>query len=375
MIRRKGQDFDVVVVGAGPAGVGVGVILKHLGVERFALLERDQVGASFARWPEEMRFITPSFPGNGFGAMDLNAVALATSPAFTLGKEHPSGAEYAAFLEAVAEHFELPVRTGVEVEAIEPRRRGFRLRTSEGEIRSRFVVWAAGEFQYPRMNGFPGAGECVHSSAVPSWSASEGDERVVIGGYESGIDAAIHLARAGRRVTVLDAKRRWKDRSTSDPSHTLSPFTQERLTAALETDRITLVPDAPVASVVRNGTGWEVRCEDGTTFSTGHPPIMATGFRGSLETIAHLFERQENGDVLLSEMDESTRTPGLFVAGSEIRHQQAVFCFIYKFRLRFPVVAGAIAQRLGMDTSEIEVYRQAGMYLDDLSCCGEECVC
>jgi putative flavoprotein involved in K+ transport len=135
-MKRKGQDLDVVVVGAGPAGVGVGVILKHLGVERFALLERDRVGASFARWPEEMRFITPSFPGNGFGAMDLNAVALATSPAFTLGKEHPSGSEYAAFLEAVADHFELPVRTGVDVEAVEPHRRGFRLRTSQGEIRS-----------------------------------------------------------------------------------------------------------------------------------------------------------------------------------------------------------------------------------------------
>jgi putative flavoprotein involved in K+ transport len=375
MMKRKGQDLDVVVVGAGPAGVGVGVILKHLGVERFALLERDRVGASFARWPEEMRFITPSFPGNGFGAMDLNAVALATSPAFTLGKEHPSGSEYAAFLEAVADHFELPVRTGVDVEAMEPHRRGFRLRTSQGEIRSRFVVWAAGEFQYPRINGFAGAEECVHSSSVPAWGASEGEERVVIGGYESGIDAAIHLARAGRKVTVLDAKRRWKDRSTSDPSHTLSPFTQERLTAALETGRITLVPDGPVTSVVRTGDGWEVRTSDGETFATGQPPIMATGFRGSLETIADLFERQENGDVLLSEVDESTRTPGLFVAGSEVRHQQAVFCFIYKFRLRFPVVAGAIAQRLGRDTSEIEVYRQAGMYLDDLSCCGEECVC
>ena len=78
------EEYDVVIVGAGAAGIGCAVALRDLGLERFVILERHEIGASFARWPEEMRFITPSFTSNGFGLLDLNAVALNTSPAFTL---------------------------------------------------------------------------------------------------------------------------------------------------------------------------------------------------------------------------------------------------------------------------------------------------
>lgn len=50
----------------------------------FLILEKEDVGASFLNWPEEMRFITPSFPAQGFGQTDLNAVVPRTSLAYTL---------------------------------------------------------------------------------------------------------------------------------------------------------------------------------------------------------------------------------------------------------------------------------------------------
>ena len=60
-----GLDADVVVVGAGASGVGTAVALTRafgLDPARVRLLERaDAVGASFRAWPEEMRFISPSF--------------------------------------------------------------------------------------------------------------------------------------------------------------------------------------------------------------------------------------------------------------------------------------------------------------------------
>jgi hypothetical protein len=52
-----------------------------------------------------------------------------------------------------------------------------------------------------------------------------------------------------------------------------------------------------------------------------------------------------------------------------------MFCFIYKYRQRFAVVAKSIATSLGLPADGLEMYRQWGMYLDDLSCCGQECVC
>jgi putative flavoprotein involved in K+ transport len=370
------RPFDVVIVGAGAAGIGTGIILRELGIERFTILERHALGASFARWPREMRFITPSFTGNAFGQLDLNAIALNTSPAYTLQREHPTGAEYVEYLKVIAGHFALPIWEGVDVFALEPlpEGAGFVLHTSAGDIRSRFVIWAAGEFQYPRTYPFPGAELCRHNAEVGSWAEVGGDEVVVIGGFESGIDAAYHLAMGGKRVRVLDGEASWEE-DGSDPSIALSPYTRERLDAALDTGRLELVGGALVTEVERTKTGYLVRDADGDTWETAQPPILATGFGGSLQLVRDLFEWDERGSAQLSERDESTRVPGLFVVGPSVRHEGVIFCYIYKFRQRFAVVAAAIGERLGLDLAPLEVYRDNAMYLDDLSCCGAECAC
>lgn len=46
-LMEKPEEFDVIVVGADAAGIGIGVMLKDLGLENFAILERHQIGESF----------------------------------------------------------------------------------------------------------------------------------------------------------------------------------------------------------------------------------------------------------------------------------------------------------------------------------------
>ena len=71
---------------------------------------------------------------------------------------------------------------------------------------------------------------------------------------------------------------------------------------------------------------------------------------------------------MLNEFDESTITPGLFLTGPSVRHKDLSFCFVYKFRQRFGVVAANIADGLGYPTKEAVMRcREMNMFLDDLN--------
>ena len=366
--------YDVVVIGAGAAGVGVSVALGHAGIENLVVLERHSVGASFASWPAETRFITPSFPTNSVGMLDLNSVVLGTSPAVTLEVEHPTGREYAPFLKAISDHFELPVWEGVDATRVAKDGEGFVVETTEGPVRAWHVIWAAGDFQYPRLNGFEGSELCQHTASIASYADLDGDDFIVVGGYESGVDVATHLAERGKRVRLFDRGRPWESDS-SDPSVALSTYSLERTRRPGYTEYVELFPDTSVASVATVEASFEVTTDDGLVFRTPVPPLFAGGFEGSHLLVKDLFESREDGFPLLNEHDESTIVPGIFLCGASVRHDNHIFCFIYKYRQRFAVVAKAIATSMGLPAEELEMYRMWGMYLDDLSCCGPECVC
>ncbi len=508
------EPLDVVIVGGGASGIGVGIVLVRifkLSPERVVILERGEVGESFRQWPREMRFISPSFNQEGWTySFDLNAVAYGTSPAYTLHTEHPTGKQYASYLQAINKEAGLNVRTQTEVIAVRPLSTGggFEIdvvRTGSTDdmcsqpvetLRSRYVIWAAGEYQYPRTAGpslFPGAELCTHNSSVKSWAELPGDNFVIIGGYESGMDAAFNLSLCGKKCSVIASTAYW-DVVTDDPSTELSPYTADRIRRACASScppeliapfRVVEVEQEVEGTYIvhaqRGSMTKKIEAKHriqlpGTTkpdkenaephikLRTSQKPILCAGFTGSvrLGVIKQLFEwgKHENDDEknknnatiskendvcdhreyppskkikktvqhesivvdksslendkkaqiigkedseykvekpvennnkkhqsgcadsspLLNESDESTKTPGLFLVGPAVRQENKSFCFVYKFRQRFAIVADAIARGLGYDVSDaIEFCFEANMYLDDLSdctsACSEKCKC
>ena len=432
-----------------------------------------------------MRFISPSFNQQGWTkSFDLNSIAHGTSPAFTKFSEHPTGEEYADYLQHVASANHLNIQAQTEVTSVRPLRggRGFQvsLRSTadtrgpavEQRIRSRYVIWAAGEFQYPRAPAgtlFPGSELCRHNSSIRTWAEVSGNDFVVIGGYESGMDAACNLSALGKRCAVVSSTACWNT-ATDDPSSELAPHTAQRVREACTSanpPRL-LAPYRVYKVEAQKGGGFAVRARrsekaDGPAedargqkmgqhrvpievgaamppsaltsdtidlvLHTPRPPLLCVGFGGSvrLGVIKDLFEwggspadgavgdhsaekqprkrartadsaKNEDdieadagstevetrhsacgdGSPILSEMDESTKTPGLYLVGPSVRHKTLSFCFVYKFRQRFGIVADAIARGLGYPTTDaVSACREMGMFLDDFSCCkgacGEKC--
>ena len=368
------SQYDVIVVGGGAAGVGVAIALAHAGIENFLVVDRNEIGSSFASWPEETRFITPSFPSNSIGMLDLNSIAVGVSPAFSMRVEHPTGSEFAKHLQDLATFFELPIQENTDVINIEKKDELFHLVTDEKTLLAKNVIWAAGEYQYPGTGRFTGSEFCRHTSTIPNYAGLEGDEFLIIGGYESGFDAAYHLAKRGKKVKLFDKDSPWSETS-SDPSVSLSTFSFERMTEQSFEENVELFPETLISSVSLNDGVYEITTQDGQTFQSQEQPLLASGFEGSHKFVSHLFEMRDDGFPLLGDNDESTIVPGMFLCGPAVRHGGLIFCFIFKYRQRFGIVAQSIASSLDLPTDDfIDAYRSWGMYLDDLSCCGQECL-
>ncbi|MEM7601458.1 MAG: NAD(P)-binding domain-containing protein, partial [Verrucomicrobiota bacterium] len=195
-------------------------------------------------------------------------------------------------------------------------------------------------------------------------------------GFESGIDAAVHLARAGKSVFVLSRGEPWHQDHT-DPSRTLSPYTRDRLKSALReaSGSIRFYKEADIEEVQRDGDDYVLIDGEGTTFDISTPPILCTGFRGGLGPVEDLFTDENGALYFTEEADESPQMEGLFYSGPQLTHRGSLFCFIYKFRARFGVIAREIADRMDLPWEQaLKPWQDRGFMIDDLECC-TDCQC
>ena len=350
----------VVVIGAGPAGIGVAALLVQCGIPAL-VLERGRIGESLLQWPKETRFISPSFTGNFFGAVDLNAVTPSSSPAYGLQAEHPTGKQYVEYLNDVVDVHGVRIEEGIEVQDFEVDEKGIiSLTTNEGEVKCESLIWAGGEFQ--------------HKKTIPntirvekSYKDIPKGHHVIIGGAESGMEAAFNLVHNGSSVTVIDPSAPWAER-VSDSSYGLSPYTFARVRYLQKSGKAEFIAEH-AKEITEDKLYTENRVLD-----LEHPAIDATGFDIQKSLAGQLFYFPK-GYAELTERDESTKYKNVYLVGPNVRHDQAIFCFIYKYRQRFAVVVSEILSRWGETSPMIAEYAEMGFLLDDLSCCEGECAC
>jgi putative flavoprotein involved in K+ transport len=189
-------DHEVVVVGAGHAGLATSYHLRQRNVDH-VVLERDAVGSAWRRqrW-DSFTLVTPNW------SLDL--------PGHPYDGDDPDGYlprdGIAEYLERYVRRYDLPVETGVEVRRVAPDGDGFALEASGGDVggRAGAVVVATGFFQRPKLP--PMASELpedvvhVHSSRYRRPDALPDGAVLVVGSGQSGCQIAEELLAAGRRV-------------------------------------------------------------------------------------------------------------------------------------------------------------------------------
>lgn len=137
----QARTLDVLVIGAGQAGLAMGFHLKKTPL-RFQLVERHgRVGDSWRNRYASLVLFTP----RAYSA--LPGLVVPGDP-----DGYPTKDEMADYLETYANHFDLPVALGTGIRRLERADGGVRATTEAGEpIDSRAVVLATGAFQRPAI--------------------------------------------------------------------------------------------------------------------------------------------------------------------------------------------------------------------------------
>ena len=196
------SNVDVLVVGAGHAGLAMSGLLREAGRENLVVDGRDRLGGGWQdRW-DDFTLVTPNwttaFPGWGYEGAD---------PDGFMGRD-----EITKRVARYAEVVDAPVALGTEVRRLaplgdgSPGDRGFRATTSRGQVTARQVVVATGSYHRPRV---PPLAERIsdrvlqihshdyrHEAALPAGAV------LVVGSGQTGLQLAEELFAAGRSVYV-----------------------------------------------------------------------------------------------------------------------------------------------------------------------------
>src|SRR6266700_727783 len=137
-----GRDiFDLIVVGAGPAGISASLRAAERNLKTVTL-ERDEVGGTVSKYPRQKLVMTSpvEFPLHG----KFRKTAL-------------SKEELLAFWQQIMQRTDLCIKTGEVVELVQKDDDGlFSVKTVNGVYRARTVVLALGRAGTPRKLGVPG---------------------------------------------------------------------------------------------------------------------------------------------------------------------------------------------------------------------------
>ena len=91
---------------------------------------------------------------------------------------------------------------------------------------------------------------------------------------------------------------------------------------------------------------YQLQLKEGNTITSNSRPISATGFALVKDPIEEFIIEREDGNPKLNEKtDEFYGQKNLYLTGPSVRHDNHIFCFIYKFRQRFGVIVEDILKK------------------------------
>lgn len=308
------MDADVLVVGAGPAGLAVAACLRRRGVEPLVVDRGEGVGDSWARRYERLHLHTPRIQSA------LPGLRIPRSFGRWVAKD-----DMAEYLRRYAAHAGVVPRFGTEVRRLERTGDSWTAVTADGaKLRTRQVVVASGynctpvEPAWPGQEGF--GGEVLHASRYSSPEPYRGRDVLVVGAGNTGAEIAADLAESGAGRVWLSVRTppNVVPRALGPVPVTLLAITMERSPAWLADPVNKVMQRIFVGDLTRHGLPAAPRGLVAQMRATGVTPTIDVGLVQELKagrvTVVAAVERFDGDAVVLA--DGERVTPSAVIAAT-----------------------------------------------------------
>jgi len=310
------QSHQVVIVGAGSAGLATAAVLRQKGMHPVLLEAGPEPGAAWRHRYDRLRLHTPRL--------------LSGLPGMRIPRRFGRWVardDLIEYLRRYAERHDLDVRTNARVERIDRDDDAWALETSLGPMRAATVIVATGYNGAPFVPDWPGrdsfAGELIHSSQYVNPEPYRGRDVLVVGAGNSGAEIAHDVADGGARrsrISVRTPPQIVRRATAGIPAQLLGMAIRhlppEWVDPITKTQRRLSIPDLSAQGLPRPEQG--VRS---SFIATGTTPILDVGIvdavrRGRVEVVAAV-EAFAGADVLLA--DGSRIQPDAVIAATGFR--------------------------------------------------------
>jgi len=273
------RDYDIVIVGGGPAGLSAGIYAARSRL-RTLLIEKEMIGGNIVY--AELVENYPGFP-EGISGMDLTQ------------DMHKQAARFGM-------DTQMTEITGLHVEG--PRKL---VKTGEGEFSGRALIIAGGSTRQslgaPGEKEFTGRGVSYCATCDAAFFTDQ--PVAVVGGGNAAIQEAVHLTRFASEVTLVH--RRAELRATR--------IEQER---AFAQPKIKFAWNSTVVAVEGKDTVDGLRIRNGQTSEESTLKVkgvfVAIGFTPNTAYLKGVLSLDEAGQVVVNDKME-TNVPGVYAAG------------------------------------------------------------
>lgn len=190
--------FDLIIIGAGPAGITAALEAKRHGLSHL-VLEKGLIGNTIYNYPVGLTVFSTT------DELEISEGGL--SPA----REKPTREELLSYYVRIVLDNELNVQTEENVVGVEKLSDHFRVVTDKGEYISAAVLFAMGSMDYPRRINAKGEDlPKVHFQFRETYPWVK-KRALIVGGGNSAGEAALFLAREGAETTLAIFREDWEN--------------------------------------------------------------------------------------------------------------------------------------------------------------------